>query len=236
MTAGLTSLPPKAPTSLVAGIHQFSKKTTTKISPPNLKADLDHSAWSRSAELPCIMAPLTNGPWDIHQRSSKRSARPSWRRWTRFGASPPMTTTPKPKPAMTSMPESVRGTQRHQSSPRGHTKQTGSRHHRSPPRARWPRRVGGSAGGHPRKTRRMGAWLRSTSALPKRSPPPQKMLRPPQHSRKARSDDGLSMWTMNRRGKARNGQARCESALLPLAAYGDRGYEHNQDGQLVEDG
>lgn len=44
------------------------------------------------------------------------------------------------------------------------------------------------------------------------------------------------MWTMNRRGKARNGQARCESALLPLAAYGDRGYEHNQDGQLVEDG
>lgn len=54
MTAGLTSLPPKAPTSLVAGIHQFSKKTTSKISPPNLKDDLYHSAWSRSAALPCI--------------------------------------------------------------------------------------------------------------------------------------------------------------------------------------
>jgi hypothetical protein len=238
MTTGPTSWPPRAPTSLLAGVHQYSRKPTSKISLASLKAALLHSSWNRNAELLYTVAPPTNGPWDIHRPSLKRSARPSWRRLMRFGASPPTmtaTTTTK-KPGMKSMPESVRGTQRYQSDPRGHTKQTGSRHHRCPPRARWPRRVGGRGGGHPSKTRRRDAWLRSTSALPKRSPPRQKMLRQQQHSKTARSDDGLPTWTMKRRRGARNGRARCESPPLALAAYGDRGYEHDQDDQLVEDG
>ena len=142
------------------------------------------------------------------------------------------TTTTKTKAVMILMPEW------HQTGPRGrrgYAKQTGSRHHRYPPKALWPHHTGGGGGGYPRKTRKQSARLRSTSALPKRSPPLQKMPRPTQHRRRrAGSGDGLSAWAMKRRGR-RSGRVRCESPPLAPAAYGCRDYEHGQDDQLVDD-
>lgn len=150
------------------------------------------------------------------------------------------TTMTKSKAIMILTAESVRGNQwQQQTGPGGrggHAEQTGSRHHRCPPKALWPHHRGGSGGGYPRKTRRRkSASLRSTSALLNKFPSLlQKMLCPTQHGRRAGGGDGLSTWAMKRRG-TRSGRVRCESPPLAPAAYGCTDYDHGQNDQQVDD-
>lgn len=127
----------------------------------------------------------------------------------------------------------------HQNDPRGrgaHARKTYPRHHHCPPEALCQHHRGRSDGEYSRRTRRRNSPpLRSTSALPNKSPPQLEMLCQAWHGRRVESADGISTRPMKSlRIEIRSGRRGCESLLPGPAAHDCRAFDHGRDDQQVD--